>query len=122
MSMQRSLISRVACFSPIPQALFGKDPLKWFSRLAPALLLMRWLTYPVSRPLQILLDKLFPHQRAKLQSRQELGLLITEHLSDKTSELDDDEVEIHWRAWHPRTVHSLASASSASRSLALSSP
>jgi metal transporter CNNM len=78
----------------MPQALFGKDPLKWFSRLAPALYFMRFVTYPVSRPLQILLDKLFPHQRAKLQSRQELGLLITEHLSDKTSELDDDEVEI----------------------------
>lgn len=78
----------------MPQALFGKDPLKWFSRLAPALLLMRWLTYPVSRPLQILLDKLFPHQRSKLQSRHELGLLITEHLADKNSELDDDEIEI----------------------------
>jgi metal transporter CNNM len=78
----------------MPQALFGKDPLMWFSRLAPVLILMSFITYPVSRPLQLLLDKLFPRQRAKLQSRQELGLLITEHLSDKNSELDDDEIEI----------------------------
>jgi metal transporter CNNM len=44
--------------------------------------------------LQLLLDKLFPRQRAKLQSRRELGLLITEHLTDESSELDDDEIEI----------------------------
>jgi len=42
----------------------------------------------------LLLDRLFPRQRAKLQSRQELGLIITEHLSNETSELDEDEVEI----------------------------
>jgi len=33
-------------------------------------------------------------QRAKLQSRHELGLMINEHLADESSELDDDEVEI----------------------------
>jgi metal transporter CNNM len=55
---------------------------------------MRYITYPLSKPLQLLLDKLFPRQRTALQSRQELGLMITEHLSDKSSELDEDEVEI----------------------------
>lgn len=78
----------------MPQALFGKDPLLWTSRFYLALKFMRFITYPASKPLQLLLDKLFPHQRTKLQSRQELGLLITEHLADKNSELDDDEVEI----------------------------
>ena len=78
----------------MPQALFGKDPLTWSARFAPVLQFMRVVTYPISKPLQLLLDKLFPRQRSRLQSRQELGLLITEHLADKSSELDDDEVEI----------------------------
>ncbi|HEU4716110.1 MAG TPA: CBS domain-containing protein, partial [Candidatus Saccharimonadales bacterium] len=40
------------------------------------------------------LDKLFSHEGAKLQSRQELGIMISEHMGHEESELDDDEVEI----------------------------
>jgi metal transporter CNNM len=78
----------------IPQALFLKNPLQWSSTFAPVLRLMLIITYPLSKPLQILLDKLFPHQSHKLQTRHELGLLINEHLENSTSELDEDEVEI----------------------------
>jgi len=78
----------------LPQALFAKNPLAWSSAFAPLLKAMTVITFVVSKPLQLLLDELFPHERARLQSRHELGLLITEHLSDKSSELDEDEVEI----------------------------
>jgi len=78
----------------IPQAMFAKNPLLWSSRFAPLLRIMRIGTYVISKPLQLLLDKLFPRQRVKLQSRRELGLLITEHLSNDSSELDEDEVAI----------------------------
>jgi metal transporter CNNM len=78
----------------MPQALFGKDPLKWTYRFLPVLKFMRVITYPASRPLQILLDRLFPRNEYQLQSRRELGLLITEHLGAQESELDEDEVEI----------------------------
>jgi CBS domain containing-hemolysin-like protein len=78
----------------IPQALFSKNPLAWSSIFAPLLKALTLITFVVSKPLQLLLDKLFPHERARLQSRHELGLLITEHLSDDSSELDEDEVEI----------------------------
>ena len=78
----------------IPQALFSKNPLAWSSLFAPLLKAMRIVTYIISKPLQLLLDQLFPRQRAKLQSRHELGLLITEHLANDSSELDEDEVEI----------------------------
>ena len=78
----------------MPQALFARSALGWVARLAPLLLIMITVTYIVSKPLQLLLDKLFPKARARLQTRQELGLLITEHLSNDTSELDQDEVEI----------------------------
>lgn len=77
-----------------PQALFSKNPLAWISLFSPLLRAMIAVTYVLSKPLQLVLDWLFPNRRAKLQTRQELGLLITEHLSDETSELDDDEVEI----------------------------
>lgn len=78
----------------IPQALFSKNPLLWSSRFSQLLKLMIMITYIVSKPLQLLLDRLFPRQRARLQSRQELGLLIGEHLTNNASELDEDEVEI----------------------------
>ncbi len=78
----------------IPQALFSKNPLAWASLFAPLLKGMVVVTYVLSKPLQLLLDKLFPRQSGKLQSRHELGLMITEHLDDKSSELDDDEIEI----------------------------
>lgn len=77
-----------------PQALFSKNALLWASRFWLALRLMVIVTYPASKPLQLLLDKLFPRQRGALQTRHELGLMINEHLEDDSSELDDDEVEI----------------------------
>lgn len=78
----------------MPQALFSKNPLAWTSTFAPLLRLMITITYVLSRPLQALLDRLFPRPQTQLQSRHELGLLIAEHLGTKESELDDDEVEI----------------------------
>lgn len=77
-----------------PQALFSKNALMWSSRFSWLLKTMIVVTYIASKPLQLLLDKLFPLKRGKLQSRHELGLLINEHLDDETSELDDDEIEI----------------------------
>lgn len=78
----------------LPQAMFAKDALLWSSRFAAILFYMRALTYPLSKPLQLLLDRLFPSQHPKLQSRRELGLLISEHLSDDSSEIDEDELGI----------------------------
>lgn len=78
----------------LPQALFARNALTFCAWLAPLLRVMVVVTYPVSKPLQLLLDLLFGSERTQLQSRQELGLLIGEHLRDETSELDEDEVEI----------------------------
>ncbi len=78
----------------IPQALFSKNALAWSSRFAPLIKIMVAVTYVLSKPLELLLNVLFPHRRGLLQSRHELGLLIDEHLGDESSELDDDEIEI----------------------------
>jgi metal transporter CNNM len=78
----------------IPQALFNRRALFYVSTLAPALRAMIALTYPVSKPLQLLLDKLFGKERSQLQSRHELGIMISEHLGRQESELDEGEVEI----------------------------
>lgn len=78
----------------LPQALFSKHALSVCSRFSNLLKLTIITTYPVSKPLQLLLDKLLgPHQKT-LESRQELGLMISEHLGNTGSELDEDEVEI----------------------------
>ena len=78
----------------MPQALFTRHALAYCGRLAPLLNTMIVVTYPIAKPLQLLLDKLFGWERPELHTRHELGLLITEHLGDDTSELDEDEVEI----------------------------
>jgi len=78
----------------MPQALFAKQALKWNSRLVPVMRAMIAITYIISKPLQLLLDRLFGLEQTTLQSRHELGIMITEHLGDNTSELDEDEVEI----------------------------
>ncbi len=78
----------------VPQALFSRQALLFCGVLTPAMHFMILVTYPVSKPLQLLLDRMFKHTPHPLQSRHELGLVITEHLDNKGSELDDDEVEI----------------------------
>jgi metal transporter CNNM len=77
-----------------PQALLSKRSLFYMSLATPLLKGMIILTYPVSKPLQLLLDKLFGTEKHQLQSRRELGIMISEHLGQQESELDEDEVEI----------------------------
>jgi metal transporter CNNM len=77
-----------------PQALFLRNALKFSGRLVGLLRAMIVITYPIAKPMQLLLDRLFKKESSHLQSRRELGLMITEHLGSQESELDDDEVEI----------------------------
>jgi len=78
----------------MPQAFFAHHALSFLSKLAWLLRAMIVVTYPVSKPLQLLLDKLFGPEMPHLQTRRELGMLIAEHASSDDSELDDDEIEI----------------------------
>lgn len=79
-----------------PQALFTKHALTICSYFTPLMRLMILITYPIAKPLQLGLDKVFGRHDEKrpLHTRRELGLMINEHLNDDTSELDEDEVEI----------------------------
>ena len=77
-----------------PQAMFVRRALKVTAQLSPILNALIFITYPVSKPLQLLLDRLFKEQQTELHSRHELGLIISEHIGHNKSELDDDEVEI----------------------------
>lgn len=78
----------------IPQAVFVSRALTFCAWLAPILRLMIMVTFPVSKPLQLLLDALLGPELSPLQSRHELGLVIGEHAANQTSELDEDEVQI----------------------------
>lgn len=77
-----------------PQALFAQNALLWCGRLVWLIRGMIALTYPLAKPLQLLLDRMFRHNKQPLHTRHELGLLVSEHLGAKESELDEDEVEI----------------------------
>lgn len=78
----------------LPQAIFVKSALRFTSFFAPLIKLVTFLTYPLSKPLQLALDKIIGEETRVLHSRQELGLIIGEHQTSDTSELDEDEVEI----------------------------
>lgn len=78
----------------LPQAFFTHNALNFCARFTSILRVMVVLTYPVSRPLQLLLDRYFGEEAMHLQTRRELGLVIAEHAAAEDSELDDDEVEI----------------------------
>jgi len=78
----------------LPQAFFARYALQFCAALTPLLRLMIIITWPISKPLQLLLDNLFGFEGPHLQSRQELGLVMAEHAKATESELDDDEVEI----------------------------
>jgi len=78
----------------VPQAIFVKSALKFCSFFTPLLRFTVIITYPVSKPLQLVLDRLIGHEKHPLHSRAELGMIIGEHADDDDSELDDDEVEI----------------------------
>jgi CBS domain containing-hemolysin-like protein len=78
----------------LPQAYFTRNSLAFVSRLVPLLRFMVIATYVISKPIELLLDRLFSSQNRKIESRHELGVMINEHLTNKTSELDEDEVEI----------------------------
>lgn len=77
----------------LPQAFFVRFALKFCAFLAPLLKLTIWLTYVISKPLQLILDRLITSHDNPLHTRDELGLIIGEHRA-ATSELDEDEVEI----------------------------
>lgn len=78
----------------IPQALFISRALTFCAVLAPVMRLMIIVTFPVSKPLQLILDRILGKEAPLLQSRHELGLLIGEHADNEESELDENEVEI----------------------------
>jgi metal transporter CNNM len=77
-----------------PQAIAIKNALPVTATFAPVLQVMIIVTYPVAKPLQLLLDKLLGPEQYHLHSRKELGLLIAEHAGHDQSELDEDEVVI----------------------------
>ncbi len=78
----------------LPQAVFIRDALRITAFLTPVLRFMILLTYPISKPLQILLDTLFGREKAVLFTRRDIGMILTEQANHEHSELDEDEVEI----------------------------
>lgn len=78
----------------IPQAIFVHHALSLTSFFAPYLRFLIVVTYPLSKPMQLLLDKMLGFEDNPLESRHELGILIAEHAARRGSELDDNEIDI----------------------------
>ena len=78
----------------LPQAWFARYALRFCAFFAPLVRVTVIVTYPVSKPLQLLLDKLLGDEANHFHSRRELGIIISEHLHERGGQLDEDEVEI----------------------------
>jgi metal transporter CNNM len=78
----------------LPQAFFSRNALEVTATFVPLLELMIIITYPIAKPLELLLNKLLGDERQKLPTRRELGFIITEQTDQEDSELDEDEIEI----------------------------
>jgi metal transporter CNNM len=78
----------------LPQAVFARHALQAYAFFRLPVIAMIIITYPISKPLQLLLDKLVGKHGIQLHTRHELGVLVSEHLGADESELDDDEIEI----------------------------
>ena len=78
----------------LPQAIFVKSALTFCAFFSPVIKLVTFISYPLSKPLSWVLDRMLGSEPGRLHSRAELGLLIGEHKIATESELDDDEVEI----------------------------
>lgn len=78
----------------LPQAIFARNALLYCGRLEPMLRATTIITYPIAKPLEMLLNALLGDETQVLMSRNELGIMISEHAEHDSSELDEDEVEI----------------------------
>ncbi len=76
-----------------PQAIAVSRALKAISFFSQPIKIATYAGYPLTKPLSLLLDKLVGTSKAVLHTRNELSLLIADHLK-ADSELDEDEVEI----------------------------
>jgi len=78
-----------------PQAIAVHRALRAISIFSGAIRFVSYAGYPVTKPLELLLDKLVGKTAHTLHTRHELGMIIADHLGkDSASELDEDEVEI----------------------------
>jgi metal transporter CNNM len=76
-----------------PQAIAVSRAMKAVSIFADPIRFFTYLGYPLTKPLALLLDKLVGKSKVVLHTRNELSLLVADHLVGD-SELDEDEVEI----------------------------
>jgi len=74
----------------LPQALFTSDPLKAGYRMYYVVIAMKWLLYPICRPLAYLLDIMFPHDensKGVKFSQKEIAMImdeISKHRDERT--------------------------------------
>ena len=78
----------------LPQAIFIRFALSFCAFFVPLLYVTTVVTYPVSKLIQLLLDTVLRPKDKQLHTREELGMMISEHDIGDESELDEDEIDI----------------------------
>ncbi len=78
----------------IPQASISRHALKFGAAMAPLVSLLLFITYPLTKPFGMLLDRLLGKEMQTMYSKQELSEIITEHESSTDGVIDSDEKRI----------------------------
>ncbi len=78
----------------LPQAIFARYALKFGSRLAWLVRIIRFILMPISWPIAWLLDRLLGDEMPTVYSKHELIKMIEDHEDLQNSEIDEDEERI----------------------------
>ncbi len=78
----------------IPQASISRHAIRFGAIMAPVVKGLLFITYPITKPFGMLLDKVLGHELRTIYSKQELVEIIAEHEDMPNSSIDADEERI----------------------------
>lgn len=75
----------------LPAALISKNPLSIGSKMTPFVSLLMFITYPISKPISILLDKFIGVEGLVIFNRKELKHIVEQLGNSKESDIDEQD-------------------------------
>ena len=91
------LLSTVLIFvfgEVIPQSFISRHAIRFGAAVSPLVSGLLFITYPITKPFGMLLDRVLGHELRTIYSKQELAEIIAEHEDMPNSSIDADEERI----------------------------
>lgn len=78
----------------LPQAVISRHAMKFGSLTAPLVRVLLLITYPIAKPIGLILDKILGDELPTIFSKSELAMLVAEHEDNPNAAIDTDEERI----------------------------